>query len=192
MPLAVHSPGLTDLELVRRALEGAGHAFAHLMQRHAPHLRGVVAKRLRNPEDVLDVLQDTRLAVWRALGSYDAQRPFEAWVTSIALNKCRDLRRRQLVRRRVLTQIQQQLVLQPDRLHAQSAERVIIERESVCVLHRAVDDLPQQFRQPLLLTALRELSQADAGRALKLTPKAIENRVRRARGRLSQALLASA
>jgi len=190
--LGVHSPAPNDPELVSSALGGAGHAFSHLMGRHAPHLRRVIAKRLRNPEDVLDVLQDTRLAIWRALGSYDAGRPFEAWVTSIALNKCRDWGRRQLVRRRVLLQLQEEIAIQAGHLHAQSPEKLIIERERVHALRRALDELPQQFRQPLLLTALRELSQADAGRALRLTPKAIENRVRRARGRLSQALLASA
>jgi RNA polymerase sigma factor CnrH len=188
--LACASASVTDSELVGRALNGAEEAFERLLERHLQHVQRLIAKRLRDPDDVLDVLQDTRLAVWKALSTYDTDRPFEAWVTSIALNKCRDWGRRRIVRTRLLLQMQEHLVLQEGRLHSHSPERLMIEREKVHALRRALDKLPQQFRQPLVLTTFRELSQADAGRALKLTPKAVENRVRRARGRLAQALLA--
>ena len=163
--------------------------FAKLIEHHLPRLRRLIARRVRDPDDVLDVLQDTRVAVWKALGSYDTSRPFEGWVTSIALNKCRDWGRRKIVRVRLLSQMQEQLSLQPDR-HSDSPEKLMIDRENVHALRRALDELPLQFRQPLVLTTFEELSQADAGRALKLTPKAVENRVRRARGRLAQTLLA--
>jgi RNA polymerase sigma factor CnrH len=181
---------VTDGELVSLALSGADEAFARLLERHLQHLRRLIAKRLRDPDDVLDVLQDTRLAVWRALSSYDAGRPFEAWVTSIAVNKCRDWGRRRTVRTRLLLQMQEHVALQKGRLHSHSPERLMIDNESVHALKRALDQLPQQFRQPLVLTTFQNLTQADAGRALQLTPKAVENRVRRARGRLAQALLA--
>jgi DNA-directed RNA polymerase specialized sigma24 family protein len=42
-----------------------------------------------------------------------------------------------------------------------------------------------------VLTTLRGLSHAAAGRALDITSKAIENRVRRARASLAQILLAA-
>lgn len=178
-----------DMELIRLAQSGTEQAFAELMERHLPRLQRLIARRLEEPDDVLDVLQDTRLAVWKALDSYDTSRSFEAWVTSIALNKWRDWCRRRVVRVRMLSQIQEQLSLH-SHPHSNSPEKLMIERESVNALRRALDELPLQFRQPLVLTAFDELSQADAGRALKLTPKAVENRVRRARGRLAQTLLA--
>ena len=181
---------LSDRELVGLALCGADQAFATLLERHLRHIQRLIAKRLHDPDDVRDVLQETCLSVWKALDSYDAARPFEAWITSIALNKCRDWGRRRSVRARMLSHMQEQVALQEGRLHSHSPERLMIEKEKVSALRRALDKLPQQFRQPLLLTAFRDLSQADAGRALKLTPKAVENRVRRARGRLAQALLA--
>jgi RNA polymerase sigma factor (sigma-70 family) len=182
----------TDVELVGLAVNGADEeAFARLLERHLQRVRRLIAKRLRDPDDVLDVLQDTRLAVWKALESYDAGRPFEAWLTRIALNKCKDWGRRQIVRARLLAQMQEQISLQEGHLHSHSPEQLMIEQESVRALKRAVDELPMQFRQPLVLTAFRQLSQADAGRALKLTPKAVENRVKRARGRLAQAMLAA-
>lgn len=180
-----------NTELIGRAIDGSEEAFARLMEGHLQLLQRFIARRLRDPDDVLDVLQDTCLAVWRALGSYDTGRPFEAWLASIALNKCRDWGRRGVVRSRLLLQMQEQFAFHEGPLHSHSPEKLMIERESIHALERALDELPLQFRQPLVLTAYWGLSQADAGRALQLTPKAVENRVRRARGRLAQAMLAA-
>jgi RNA polymerase sigma-70 factor (ECF subfamily) len=43
--------------------------------------------------DVDDVVQETFIAAWRHLASYDPARPFRGWLFRIALNKMRDLRR---------------------------------------------------------------------------------------------------
>lgn len=181
----------TDGELVTLALNGGAAAFAHLLRRHARHLQAVIARRLRNPEDVRDAVQDTHLAVWRALQHYDAGRPFEAWITTIALNKCRDAARRRTAQLGMLSR------LQSDWVHGMTfeergIERSLIGRESVHCLGRALEALPAQLRSPLLLTTVREYSQEAAARKLGLTRKAVEMRVRRARQRLSQALRAQA
>jgi RNA polymerase sigma-70 factor, ECF subfamily len=73
------SSSLTDAELVTLAVSGDEEAFGELMDLHARHLRKLVMRRVRNPQDMMDVLQETHLSVWRSLRSYDARRPFEAW-----------------------------------------------------------------------------------------------------------------
>ncbi len=178
----------TDGELVTLALNGAGAAFSRLMQRHARHLRQVIARRLRDPDDVLDAIQDTHLAVWRALQHYDAGRPFEAWLTSIALNKCRDWARRRSAQLGLLSRLQADAAGQNSCSEARGIERLLIGRESVRCLGQALKGLPPQLRAPLLLTTVRERSQAAAARELGLTRKAVEMRVRRARQHLARAL----
>ncbi len=182
------SERLTDGELITLALNGAEPAFSHLLQRHAQHLQRLVSRRLRDPEDVLDVIQDTHLAVWRALQSYDTGRPFEAWLTSIALNKCRDWARRKLVRLALISQLQASGAREGAGIEDHSAESLAMSEEAVHDLERALNGLPQQLREPLILTTLLELSQAAAARRLQATRKAIEMRVRRARQRLEQVL----
>ena len=48
--------------------------------------------------------------------------------------------------------------------------------------------LPSRLKEPLLLTAIDEMSQAQAAAVLGVTVKTIETRVARARCRLAQAL----
>jgi len=175
---------MTDAQLVRLSLDGADEAFSRLLERHGRHLRRLIARRLRNPEDVRDVLQDTHVAVWRALQSYDARRPFEAWVTSIALNKCRDWARHRSVLFGLLTRLQAEAAHTGSSIEERSAESIAIGRECMHDLARAMDALPARLREPLVLTTLEELPQAAVARELRLTRKAVEMRVRRARERL--------
>ena len=184
--------GLTDAELVNLAIEGDADAFGDLMDRHAQHLRRLVMRRVRNPQDVLDVMQETHLSVWRSLFSYDAARPFEAWLTCISLNKCRDWARRKHVRRGALARLQEEVVHGRGAFGTPSAESIVIGREGVRDLNRALRELPAQLREPLVLTALSELPQATVARELRLTKKAVEMRIRRARLRLQEALQAGA
>lgn len=181
------SETLTDGELVTLALNGVEPAFSRLLERHTQHVQRLVGRRLRDPDDVLDVIQDTHLAVWRALHHYDARRPFEAWVTSIALNKCRDRARRRAAQAGTLW-----------RFHADAGditeaekrgpEQRLIGEETLQRLAQALDGLPPPLRTPLTLTVLLERSQAAAAQELGITRKAVEMRVRRARQHLAQAL----
>ena len=186
------SSSLTDAELVSLAISGDEDAFGELMDRHARHLRKIVMRRLRNPQDAMDVLQETHLSVWRSLLSYDARRPFEAWLTCIALNKCRDWARRKHVRRGALARLHEEVVHARGSLGTPSAECIVINREGVRNLDRALRELPAQLRDPLVLSAFSDLPQATVARELKLTKKAVEMRIRRARLRLQAALQAGA
>jgi RNA polymerase sigma factor CnrH len=178
----------TDGELVRHALAGQSWAFGELLARHLERVHRLIARRLRKPEDVLDVLQDTTLTLWRALGSYDANRPFEAWMTCIALNKCKDWARRGAVRTRLLLHAREHAEQCSPALQAPGPEKLLIDREDAQDLQRALELLPFKLREPLILTAIHELSHAEAGQALGLTSKAVENRVRRARQMLAQGM----
>jgi RNA polymerase sigma-70 factor (ECF subfamily) len=69
-----------------------------------------------------------------------------------------------------------------------SPEAAVLDQQRLSRLDRAVANLPQGLKEPLILTALEELSHEDAGRILGLTAKAIELRVYRARKALAEAL----
>ncbi len=182
------SERLTDGELVTLALNGVEPAFSWLVERHSRHLRMLVARRLRDPQDILDVIQETQLAIWRALHSYDIGRPFEAWLTSIAVNKCRDWARHRCLELSLHARLEEEACSDGQILEERSAESLAAGEESVRDLERALASLPQRLREPLILTALLELSQDAVARELRATRKAVEMRVRRARQRLRQVL----
>ena len=60
--------------------------------------------------------------------------------------------------------------------------------EQLAALRQALSQLPGALREPLVRTALQQVSQAVVARDLNITVKAVEMRVRRARQRLHSAL----
>lgn len=178
-----------DDQLAASAIAGDERAFARLIARHKDGLYRFIRRYTGNPDEAYDLLQETFAAAWTALKRYDAARSFPTWLRSIALNKCRDWSRRRAVRRWLTWSDpidgQVGLNLTDD---TPSPEAAVVERERLSWLDRAVADLPQGLKEPLILTALEELSHEDAGRILGLTAKAVELRVYRARKALAEAL----
>lgn len=178
-----------DDQLAASAIAGDERAFARLIARHKDGLYRFIRRYTGNPDEAYDLLQETFAAAWTALKRYDAARSLPTWLRSIALNKCRDWSRRRAVRRWLTRSdpidSQAGLNLTDD---APSPEASMVERQRLSRLDRAVANLPPGLKEPLILTALEELSQEEAGRILGLTAKAIELRVYRARKALAEAL----
>ena len=178
-----------DDQLAASAVAGDERAFARLIARHKDGLYRFIRRYTGNPDEAYDLLQETFAAAWTALKRYDAARSFPTWLRSIALNKCRDWSRRRAVRRWLTWSDpidgQVGLNLTDD---TPSPEAAVLDQQRLSRLDRAVANLPQGLKEPLILTALEELSHEDAGRILGLTAKAIELRVYRARKALAEAL----
>ena len=182
------SAPLSDNSLVALALQGVEPAFTLLCRRHARRLRSLIALRIRDSGEVADVMQETQLALWRALHRFDRERHFESWLTSIAVNKCRDWARRRAVRRETLARFEDDLTQRVDASWVRHAEAELIEDERLGALRKALAKLPDSLRDPLIRTALDQHPQAVVARELNITVKAVETRVRRARRYLHSAL----
>jgi RNA polymerase sigma factor (sigma-70 family) len=184
-------PELADASLVGLARRGVEPAFALLCQRHSRRVRKLIAARLTESGDVADVVQETQLALWRALHRYDVERHFESWLTTIAINKCRDWARRRSVRRETLARFADDVLHGIERSCVGPAESELMADERLGALRKALAELPDSLRAPLVRTALHQDSQALVARQLNITVKAVEMRIRRARQHLHRVLAAS-
>ena len=86
-------------ELAALALAGRQTAFRELLDRHRASVFRLVRGNTGDDDAALDVTQETFIAAFAALKSYDGTRSFKTWMARIALNKCRDWARRRAVRR---------------------------------------------------------------------------------------------
>lgn len=179
------SPESDDASLVASALAGQEAAFSMLVRRHKDRVYRFVRSYVADADEAYDLTQETFAAAWSALGRYDKDRPFPAWIKRIALNKCRDWGRRRAVRRFFFGA--ESIETSPDIPTATDPDDETLQR-NLTRLDQAIAALPAGLKEPLLLTAISGMSHHDAARVLSLTPKAVETRVYRAKVALARAL----
>lgn len=161
-------------------------AFAALMRRHKQPLYRLILAQIGDPDEALDLLQESFVAAHAALSRYDRDRSLRAWLARIAINKCRDWHRR----RRVRHMLARVLPIEAGERVADGAadtETNAIGRDDLARTLADIARLPAPLREPLLLCTIHELSQAEAAQALGISAKAVETRIRRARAALAAA-----
>ena len=176
-------------DLSARAANGERAAFSELMRQTKAALFRVIRRYVGDEQEAWDLLQETYAAAWISIRRYDPARPFEAWLRTIALNKCRDWSRRRLVRRLIrggLDLSSPEALAVPD--GAESADDRMETARRLSRLNEEMSRLPPHLKAPLLLTALEGRSQSEAAGILGISVKAVETRVARARRRLSDVL----
>ena len=180
-------PEPVDAELAIRAANGDHAAFAILMRRYKARLYQLIRRHVGDPDEAYDVLQESFVSAWRALVRFDRQRPFYAWLARIALNKCRDRGRRLLIRRLFREAVPLDAAGGiPD--PSPTPDTIAGDREALGRLADGMARLPAKLKEPLILTALDGLTQAEAADVLGVSVKTIETRVYRARQKLAAML----
>ena len=181
------SPGESDASLAARALTGDRRAFDNLVIRYQEPLYRFIRRYVGDADETYDLLQETFVAAWQALGRYDPDRSALTWLRRIALNKCRDWGRRRTVRKFFYhaAPLEAAESATPDADLPADTQEAALAR-----LDRAIAMLPRQLKEPLLLTMFEGLSQEAAGDILGITAKAVETRIYRARKQLATLLRA--
>lgn len=177
----------SDAQLAARAVKGDRPAFNLIVRRYQEPLYRFIRRYVGDADEAYDLLQETFVSAWQALGRYDPERPAGTWLRQIAINKCRDWGRRRRVRQffyGAASLDATQAMSDP----AAAATVVDTDEALLSALDRAIAALPAQLKEPLLLTAFEGLSQVAAGQALGISAKAVETRLYRARKLLADAL----
>lgn len=126
-----------------------------------------------------DALQDTWIKAWRHMGEYERKGILndKAWLMRIAINTCKDYRRtawfRHIDNRKALDEL-------PPRL-------LQVEQEDH-TLSLMVMELPDRYKQVVLLHYFQGLTQRETAEALGLTPSAVLRHLRSAEALLKQSL----
>ena len=155
------------------------------MRRHREPIYRLIRGYIGNAEDALDLVQECFTSAYLNLERYDQSRPMRAWLSRIAINKCRDWARRRRVRRFLLAagSMTREAAQVPDLTPAPAD--VVADREELELLSKAIAELPATLKEPLILRTIEGLSQAETAEVLAISEKAVETRLYRARTRLA-------
>lgn len=89
----VETSPVTLETLMQAALGGDQRAYAAVLEATTRLLRPYLSKRLSQPSEVEDVLQEILLSIHKARHTYDGQRPYKPWAYAIARFRLNDFLR---------------------------------------------------------------------------------------------------
>ena len=188
----------SDLEAVNRAAAGDHDAFRVLVERYQDRAYGLALRVMRDEEQARDVVQEAFLKAYRSLSRFEGRSSFYTWFYRVVMNLCIDAKRRQPPGRMVEWDETHALeapvgtgldAVDPARQQADGPAGDLERAELRETIRRAIEDLPDDARQTLLLREVDGLSYAEIAKSLGIPKGTVMSRLHHARRRV-RALLA--
>jgi RNA polymerase sigma factor (sigma-70 family) len=183
-------PLLTDAAFdaeVTAAIAGDRDAFARLVAATSSLVTAITLSETRDVELARDAAQDVYLQVWGGLGGLRQPGSFLPWLRTAA---------RRQARRLTLQRIRRARGAEADEALEQAADagpgpgERLLDAERAALVRSALEALPDEARETLILYYREGHSSAQVGRLLGLSDAAVQQRLSRARGKLREEVLA--
>jgi len=158
-------------------------AFELLVHRQSRFIFQVAYAMLRNSHDAEDVVQETFLSLYRS-GAWRNMKDERAFLARATWRQAID-RLRANPRRTLDEAILLEL---PSR--DEDPEQTLLGANQQATVHRLIDALPEELRQPLALSTVQELNSREIAAILEIPEGTVRTRLMRARQLLKQKLAA--
>lgn len=182
---------MQDELLIRRAQRGDADAFEQLLLEHQKNVYNLCYRMAGNPDDAMDLSQETFLRAWRCLDQYQFASAFSTWLYRLCSNICIDfLRRRRRQQTVPLTfedadgEGQTYAVPDPAPLPEEQVE-LKLTRETLAA---AMAQLLPEHRAVLQLRVVNEMSYEQIADVLDIQIGTVKSRLSRARNQLKKIL----
>jgi RNA polymerase sigma-70 factor (ECF subfamily) len=170
---------IVALELTRDEADARQDQFAELVERQSRFVFRVAYAIVRNAADSEDVVQETFLKIYRS-GVWDRMEDERAFLARTAWRIAVDHRSRTRTAEAAT-----------DPAAIGDPEQFAIAADRNAAVHRLIDALPEELRQPLALSAVDEMTSGEIAKILEIPEGTVRTRLMRARQVLRQKLEAA-
>lgn len=188
-------PKLSEIErLGERCREGDASAWTSLFPIVWPVLVTFVNRLYHSldEQDAEDVAQASLEAAIKGIHTFSGDGLFRAWLFGIASQQARTLFRRKSASKRGLTLLVP-ISASTDRRDetAKSPSDATAESDRATILHRALEQLPEEDRDLVHLHFFGELTFKEIGTVRRMNPKTVYTRISRSKAKLLDLLIRS-
>lgn len=167
-----------DAALIDASRSGDRTAFAQIIERYHRAVYAVSFSSVRDRALADDITQDTFVTAWRRLDDLRDSSRLPAWLCGIARNLGRDARKR--LRRETVSD----RVAEP--IDANTPYEALSEAQSERLVAVALGQIPDVYREPLVLYYYEERSVDDVARSLGISAATTNKRLSRGRQYLAE------
>jgi len=165
----------TDEIIVERALSGDAEAFGEIVRRWERRIFALTFGILGREEDARDATQETFLAAFRNLRGFRGEAKVSSWLHRIAVNQCITRQRRAKVRSE--TALDDSAETEFAGPVGESPARVAEGRQRTVAVRRALNGLPIELRQIVVMKEFEELTFREIAEVLDLPLSTVKSRL---------------
>ncbi len=173
-----------EIELLTSSLKGDTAAFELIVKKYQSYICAITFSATADVGKSEVLAQETFINAWKDLAQLKDLNKFQTWLSSIARNVIRNSYRRQ----------KQDLISKAtsiDQLKETGTEKsgpveTVITKQQQDVVRRALQEIPEQYREPLVLFYRQEQSVKTVAEQLCLSEEAVKQRLSRGRKLLKQ------
>jgi len=184
-------PPPTDADLVAAILKGEQELYSDLVERYQGRLVNYLYRLLRSTQEAEDLAQEVFFKVYRALDRYDPKYKFSTWLFRVAQNAAIDQIRK---RRLVLVSMDRQGSGNDDLGTWEFASSDpspygdLRNRERGEAIQVAIDGLPWDYRELIVLRHYGELSYDEIAKLKEMPLGTVKNKLFRGRQMMKETL----
>jgi RNA polymerase sigma-70 factor (ECF subfamily) len=179
----------TDEKLIAMFQRGNGDAFDLLVKRFKNPLMNYVYRYLNDNDECDDVVQETFIRVYRNKNYYKPVAKFSTWIYTIACNLAKTrLNQRQKLKifsflKSSKPEEEYEVVDAGYNLDA-ITDSILLDK----IIQKALDKIPNQYREAVILRDIQELSYEEIADVLKTNVGTVKSRINRGRDQLKKIL----
>lgn len=184
-----------DTLLVQRTLAGDQRAFEMLVVKYQRRVERLIGRMVRDSDLVQDIAQETFIRAYRALGQFRGEAQFYTWLYRIAVNTAKkqlmELKRDPVVLMSSLKSAEEDETsgveheLNGQVADAETPEAVLASKEIAEAVNAAMEALPKELGQAIILREIEGLSYEEIAEALDCPIGTVRSRIFRAREAIS-------
>lgn len=180
-PVAFNSEIFTDAVIIARVISGDLAMFEMLIRRYNQVLYKIGRIYGFNHQDTEDLMQDTHVAAYTQLKSFQERSSYKTWISKIMVNKCLYKLKYGYFKNEVPTED-----IYEETSAIISEEKTVLNRELSGVLEKSLEKIPVMYRSVFALREIEGFSVAETAELLGITQVNVKVRLNRARALLQK------
>jgi RNA polymerase sigma factor (sigma-70 family) len=174
---------LSDVQLVERSRDGNQKAFAQIVERYQSLICALTYSASGNLQTSEDLAQVTFITAWCQLRSLKEPAKLKSWLCGIARNVTNNSFRKDQRTPTAHAEVLDAAVAVSD---AVTPRDRAISKEEEAILWRSLSELPESYREPLVLFYRQHQSTTEVATALDVTEEVVRQRLARGRAMLAE------
>jgi len=186
---------MPDSEIIELILQGDREKFRILVDQYQQMVFRTCMGFLHHKEDVEDLTQEVFIRAYQSLSRFKGDAAFSTWLYRIAVNA--SLNKVRKSSKNLILQHLDKLFggeevkeVQLPASDTEDPENILIQKEHVEWVRKALDSLPENQRTAIVLSKYDDLSQKEIASIMNTTEGAVESLLQRAKKNLREKLSA--